>query len=111
MADEGPQQRAVMRQALAEGSAVTITSADFDWPRDENGAPMWRISVGAAELVPTVQYGNVTIGPCIATGFVKATTPEELVAEISRWQRAVEAAVAEERETVQMLMRSRARAA
>lgn len=102
---EGPEQRATMAQSL-KGS-VTMPS-DYDWPRDENGKPMIKVSCGAAELIPTVQYGNVTVGPVIVTCFVPDRDDDaDLLAQINRVQSVCERAVADERQTVAALMRSR----
>jgi hypothetical protein len=103
--DEGPAQRAVMAQSTKTGS-VMINADEAVWPRDEEGRPLHKISCGAAELIPTVQFGNATIGPVIVTTFVRATTDEELHAEINRVQAICERAVADERQTVAALMRS-----
>jgi hypothetical protein len=40
------------------------------WPRGSTGEPMMKIVMTAAELVPTGQYANVSIGPVQITAFV-----------------------------------------
>lgn len=114
MAAEGPQQR----QALKDGEErtnVSLKGDDFDWPRDELGWPMVKITAAAAELVPTVQYGNVTVGPVTVTGFERLLRDDkgvfdedDLVKKINRFQAVCERAVAEERKSIQILMRARA---
>lgn len=42
-----------------------------DWPVDSKGKPMVKVSNGAQEKIPTVQYGNITIGPATVTKFVE----------------------------------------
>lgn len=70
---------------------------------------MIKITSSAAELIPTVQYGNITVGPVAATRFVRDLDDDEhLKAEIRRVQAVVEEIVAEDRQTVAVLMRSRA---
>lgn len=64
------------------------------------------IGAGAQELIPTVQYGNVTIGPITLQRAVP--DDENLAAEIQKAQAMCEAAVAEERQTVHALTRGRA---
>ena len=83
-----------------------------DWPFF-CGVPMVKISCAAAELVPTQQYGNCTIGPVQLTFFASAEgevmfDQKGIAAAISRGQSACEAAVAEDRQTVQILARARA---
>jgi hypothetical protein len=34
-----------------------------DWPRGQKGTPMMRAEMSAAELIPTGQYANVSVGP------------------------------------------------
>ena len=83
-----------------------------DWPFF-CGVPMVKISCAAAELVPTQQYGNATVGPVQITFF--ATADGEIMFDlagikkaISMGQSACERAVAEDRQTVQILARARA---
>lgn len=57
---------------------ITINS----WPHDENGVPM-AIAIGAAsDLVPTVQWGNVCIGPATIMRPV-SNDPNRLVEELA----------------------------
>lgn len=104
MAAEGPQQK------LAQEQALVTNAVDHDWPRDPFGTPMVKIQAAAAELVPTVQYGNVTVGPVVVTRFVPATTPDQIKVAIKETQEIVEEAISEDRATVHALMRSRAAA-
>jgi hypothetical protein len=71
---------------------------------------MIKISCAAAELVPTVQYGNVTVGPVQVTRFIPDGTPEEIMAWIQHTQSIAEQAISEDRQSVHSLMRSRAAA-
>jgi hypothetical protein len=50
------------------------TAPNFDWPRDENGKPMALVSFAMSELVPTVQFGNATVGPASAMRFCEDTS-------------------------------------
>lgn len=34
-----------------------------EWPRGANGTPMMKAEMAAAELIPTGQYANVSVGP------------------------------------------------
>jgi hypothetical protein len=103
MAGETP----AMKGALDEAKKADSGDA---WPRDENGVPMIKIQAAAAELVPTVQYGNVTVGPVMVTRFVPDGDADHVKAWIKHNQELVELAVAEDRKTVHDLMRSRAAA-
>ena len=40
------------------------------WPRGADGSPMAKITMTAAELVPTGQFANVSIGPVQITAFI-----------------------------------------
>lgn len=43
----------------------------MNWPTDRNGKPMVKVSNGAKETIPTVPYGNITIGPAYVERFVE----------------------------------------
>lgn len=96
-----------MKGALAGGEKAQAVG-DHDWPRDANGQPMVKIACAAAELVPTVQYGNVTVGPVQVTRFVPDGEPDHIKAWIRHVQELCEQAVSEDRQSVHDLMRSRA---
>lgn len=49
---------------------VDLAALPDGWPRGINGQPMMRILMTAAELIPTGQYANVSVGPAQITAFV-----------------------------------------
>jgi hypothetical protein len=53
--------QAELQQESAQGNA---------WPTTPDGRPMVQIKMTAAELVPTGQYANVSVGPCQITAFI-----------------------------------------
>jgi hypothetical protein len=107
MAEETPQQK----QAGANGAANIAAALErFTWPRDAMGTPLVRISAASAELVPTVQYGNATIGPVIVERFVPDGDEEAIKVEIKKLQKMVETAVAEDRQTLHEQIRAQASA-
>lgn len=63
------------------------------------------ITCGASELIPTVQFGNVLVGPISVTRMVD--DDETLAASLQATQQLCEAAVAEERQTIHALTRGR----
>lgn len=101
----GAQQRAALKDGERFGD-VSMKADGFDWPRGENGKAMLKVTAAAAELIPTVQFGNVTVGPCSVTRFVEDLGEEEMLKQISKVQTVCELAVAEERLSVQALMRA-----
>lgn len=70
-----------------------------------DGAPLVMISASAAELIPTRQYGNVTVGPVVVKRWVPDGDEEHLMREVRKVQQVCEQAVAEDRETVHNLIR------
>ncbi len=72
---------------------------------DNNGIPMTRITCSAAELIPTRQYANVSVGPIQVQRYVFATAFDDIKKEITETQKLCEEAVAEERQTVHDLLR------
>lgn len=74
-------------------------------PLDESGRPMIQISCAAAELIPTRQYANVTIGPVAVKRWIVDNGDDNLKEEIKKTQALCEEAVAEDRQTVHALIR------
>lgn len=106
MAAEGP----AMRQALVDGERGNVSMKGDDFaPVDVRGVPLMKISCAAAELIPTVQYGNVTVGPVTVTRWVTDLDDQDDLLEKINWVINVcERAVAGERRNIQTLMRHRA---
>lgn len=97
----GEQQQAKVARESIEGAQVESA----EW-YSHGGVPMVKIRCSASELIPTVQYGNVLVGPVSVERFVP--DDERLPTFISETQAMVERSVAEERESIQVLMRSNA---
>lgn len=104
MAEETAQQK-VAREAASE--ALDGLFQRLGPPRDQFGTPMVKISVAAAELVPTVQYGNATIGPVMVERYIVDGGDDAVKAEIKKTQKMVEDAVAEDRQTLHEQLRQR----
>lgn len=69
--DADTQSRAKAETAKKRTSeAQGQVEADSDWPQSSQGKPLVKISMTAAELVPTGQYANVSVGPAQITAFV-----------------------------------------
>ncbi len=102
MAQETQQMRTAREQAEKTGVQ------DHEWPRDAFGSPMVKISCAAAELIPTAQFANITVGPIVVTRFVIDASEETLMEEIRRTQKLCEAAVTEDRQTLHEQIRARA---
>lgn len=100
MATEGAQQRQVTKQGVEN-----LAYAAREVPKDAFGTPLVEISCAAAELIPTQQFGNVTVGPIIVRRWVPDGTDESIAAAIKQTQALCETAVADDRETVTMLLR------
>lgn len=56
--------------AMAQAEKVRSTADSDSWPRGVNGQPMMKITMTAAELIPTGQYANVSVGPAQITAFI-----------------------------------------
>lgn len=97
-----------------EGSALKLAREHSEARNfaDVNEKNLIQISCAAAELIPTVQYGNVTIGPVVAKVWVpldfKGFTEDEKASiklAVRETQSICEEAVAEDRQTVHALTR------
>lgn len=63
------QSRAKASQAH-ERTAEMVKQSASSWPTGIDGKPMAQIEIGFAELIPTGQYANVSVGPAKVTIFV-----------------------------------------
>ena len=63
--DKGSRQKteAASEKANEEAKRVLDDSQEGSWPVNANGTPMMKAEMSAAELIPTGQYANVTVGP------------------------------------------------
>lgn len=68
-------------------------------PLDDNGKPMVKVRNGAEELIPTVQYGNIKIGPASVEKWVK-DTPEDINQGLYECLVRCEAVLGENREQI-----------
>lgn len=110
MAAEGSQMKLAREAAekMTNSNAAQIES----WPTVD-GEPLVKISCAAAELIPTVQFGNAVVGPVQVTFFATKDgstifLEEGIAKAVSFGQRVCEAAVAEDRETIHLLTRAAA---
>src|ERR1700690_2111994 len=100
MSGEGP----AIKQTREESEKKTILDPDI-LVVGSNGVPYIQITCAAAELIPTVQYGNCSVGPIIVKRWVEDTGVDDLKKEIRATQSLCEEAVAEDRQTVHALTR------
>lgn len=96
------------QQKLAQQSAEKTAFAIMSTPTDAFGTPLIKITAAAAELVPTVQYGNATIGPVMVERWVPDQGDDALKAELKKTMQMVESAVAEDRQTLHEQLRAQA---
>lgn len=99
MSANGPE----MRLVRDESEKKVMTDPDILY--GVNGKPLIQVSCAAAELIPTVQYGNVSIGPVIVKRFIEDIDDTDLKKQIRATQELCEEAVAEDRQTVHALTR------
>lgn len=64
-----------------------------------------KITTHAAELVPTIQYGNISIGPIGIVRYIEDTGDENLKSELRATQSICEEIVAEDRKSAHNLIR------
>lgn len=76
-----------------------------DIPVGINGKPLISVQCAAAELVPTIQFGNVVVGPVVVKRYVEDIDDNYLKLKIKKNQELCEEAVAEDRKTVHDLIR------
>lgn len=93
----GPQQKLALDNGLKNIEDLAFVGV--------NGKPLTRITVAAAELIPTIQYGNCLVGPVAVMRYVEENSDEELKKEIRAAQTLCEEAVAEDRQSVHALTR------
>lgn len=74
------------------------------WPHDENGKPMAIVVGAVAELVPTVQYGNITVGPTMIMRPIPNGPRQQQIDDARRVQRDAEFVCGVERRSSQWAM-------
>lgn len=97
--NEGPQ----LKLAREQGELKSFDESEI--PKDSNGKPLVQISCAAAELIPTKQYGNCTVGPIVVKRYVIDNGFDDLRKEIKKTQELCEEAVAEDRQSVHAFIR------
>ena len=85
---------------MAAKTTVKEVSFEDGWPVDAEGNPLVKISFATAELVPTGNFANVTVGPAQATKFVAVADKESLAREISDLAEPVEWALGHRRDQI-----------
>lgn len=71
------------------------------WPHDAEGNPMAIVIGAASDLVPTVQFGNVCVGPATIMRPVTNDSMEDVIASAREVQKAAEYIVGTERRILQ----------
>jgi len=64
-----PKSRQKAESARKRTDALTPIAPD-GWPVNENGRPLAKITLTAAELIPNGQFANVSVGPAQITTFI-----------------------------------------
>jgi hypothetical protein len=108
MAQETAQQKLVREVSEKTLTLAIETMMDkLKAPTDAFGTPLVEITCSAAELVPTVQFGNCTIGPVMIRRFVPDGDAEHMKRVIKETQSICDAAVADDRKTLHEQIRAR----
>lgn len=94
---EHHQQKLTEKAAREQLRGIQINS----WPHDAEGNPMAIVIGAGSDLVPTVQFGNVVIGPVTIMRPVSNESIERVTEEASAVQKAVEYVVGTERRLLQ----------
>lgn len=70
-AGQGDKNSRAKAETAKERTTEQLESVDAEsWPRNQNGRPMVKVTMTAAELIPTGQYANVSVGPAQITAFI-----------------------------------------
>lgn len=80
---------------------ASMTAIDGQLVIGSNGSPMAIITGTASDLVPTVQFGNVMVGPVSITRWVEDDGDESVIAAAQAVQQMAEAVVGSERRIIQ----------
>jgi hypothetical protein len=70
-------------------------------PMGANGRPMAMVSGACSDLLPTVQFGNVLIGPVTVMRWVEDEGDEQVLEQGSKTQRMAQTIVGSERRILQ----------
>jgi hypothetical protein len=87
---------------LAEQGVVGgVIPMPSSWPRDAQGNYLVIVTGACSDKVPTVQFGNVVVGPVMIQRPIAARTLQEIIDAAREIQRAAEYVVGVERRLVQ----------
>jgi len=97
MAEENQKRpEATHRQRAALGAPGVI-----GWPVDADGNPMAIVTGTASDLVPTVQFGNLMVGPVTIVRPVSNESLESVIESAREVQKAAEVVCGSERRIIQ----------
>lgn len=97
MAERETRTEATHRQRSMQ-SAIPMPTT---WPHDADGLPMAIVVGTASDLVPTVQFGNVLVGPVAIMRPVANGDLEQLIKDAQETQKAAEFVCGSERRLIQ----------
>lgn len=97
----GPNPPKTTPPGVRDRQAGGLVSMPGTWPVDAEGNPMAIVVGTVSDLVPTVQYGNVLVGPLQIMRPVPNGTIEQIIEEASVVQKAVEFVCGQERRIIQ----------
>lgn len=60
------------RQEATHRQRAALAEVAKSWPLNEDGSPMAMVSTSCSDLIPTVQFGNVMVGPVTITRFMRS---------------------------------------
>jgi hypothetical protein len=101
MANESAEAEAHGQHVKEKAARATGGPQIFSWPLAPDGQPMAIVMGSASDLVPTVPFGNVTIGPVSIMRPVPLGTDEEMIEAIRGVQRMAQYVCGVERRILQ----------
>lgn len=87
MSEKTGRAEATHRERAAQGTVAPMLG---NFPQDADGNYLAIVSGAASNLVPTVQFGNVLVGPVTITRVVAAATLQEIIDGARETQRVTE---------------------
>lgn len=98
MSEKTGRAEATHRERAAQGAVAGMPSS---WPQDADGNYLAIVTGSCSDLVPTVQFGNVLVGPVSIQRPVAVTSMQEIIDAARETQRAAEYVVGVERRLLQ----------
>lgn len=81
MGQAEPKSRQQAKFAAERAQEIRDTLDEETWPMNDQGTPMMKVTMTAAELIPNGKFANVSVGPAQITTMIDPDKPDNFTDE------------------------------